>query len=242
MGKPHISYFRPFIRGRVHLISGHPSINGKADEVFQQYQDQAADGKIQFRRWPLRNLLSNYFSQNTGAPYQYIGGAERTTPLKDGAPAVLGALHLIQHRIETTLGMREDFNEVLSAAYMEKQKMAFHSDSERGLGPVVASLSLGSTAEMHFRLQSKYTVPGDRRKVAMSLILRHGDILVMEGAGVQKYYQHTVVPKSFRIVATVRSISPENYNGPRNDGHSTTCNTSGVPRAAKAWAGAAVAF
>ncbi|KAH9011931.1 hypothetical protein EDB85DRAFT_1878091, partial [Lactarius pseudohatsudake] len=219
------SYFRPFIRGRVHLISGHPSINGKADEVFQQYQDQAADGKIQFRRWPLRNvskgqLLSNYFSQNTGAPYQYIGGAERTTPLKDGAPAVLGALHLIQHRIETTLGMREDFNEVLSAAYMEKQKMAFHSDSERGLGPVVASLSLGSTAEMHFRLQSKYTVPGDRRKVAMSLILRHGDILVMEGAGVQKYYQHTVVPKSFRIVATVRSISPENYNGPRNDGQS----------------------
>ncbi|KAH8978208.1 hypothetical protein EDB83DRAFT_2243118 [Lactarius deliciosus] len=217
--------FRPFIRGRVHLIPGHPSINGKADEVFQQYQDQAADGKIQFRRWPLRSvskgqLLSNYFSQNTGAPYQYIGGAERTTPLKDGAPAVLGALHMIQHRIETTLGMREDFNEVLSAAYMEKQKMAFHSDSEPGLGPVVASLSLGSTAEMHFRLQSKYIVPGDRRKVAMSLILRHGDILVMDGAGVQEYYQHTVVPKNFRIVATVRSISPENYNGFRNDGQS----------------------
>ncbi|KAH8977000.1 hypothetical protein EDB83DRAFT_2538231 [Lactarius deliciosus] len=241
MGEPHVrTFILPHDRGRVHLIPGHPSINGKADEVFQQYQDQAADGKIQFRRWPLRSefdelvcllvstipllgkgqLLSNYFSQNTGAPYQYIGGAERTTPLKDGAPAVLGALHMIQHRIETTLGMREDFNEVLSAAYMEKQKMAFHSDSEPGLGPVVASLSLGSTAEMHFRLQSKYIVPGDRRKVAMSLILRHGDILVMDGAGVQEYYQHTVVPKNFRIVATVRSISPENYNGFRNDGQS----------------------
>jgi len=156
-------------------------------------------------------LLSNYFSQNTGAPYQYIGGAERTTPLEDGPKAVLGALALIKHRIATALGKDVPFNEVLSAAYMEKQKMAFHSDSERGLGPVVASLSLGSTAEMHFRLHAKYTVTEGHRKVAMSILLRHGDVLVMEGAGVQEYYEHTVVPKNFRIVATARFISPENY-------------------------------
>ncbi|KAI9442321.1 hypothetical protein H4582DRAFT_1927728 [Lactarius indigo] len=193
---PYVQTFvLPHDRGRVHLIPGHPSINKRANELFREYQDQAAEGTIQFRRWPLRShkcrgqLLSNYFSQNTGAPYQYIGGAERTTPLKDGAEAVVGALRLIQHRIETTLGMREDFNEVLSAAYMEKQRMAFHSDSERGLGPVVASLSLGCVAEMHFRLHSKYTVSDGHRKVAMSLILRHGDVLVMDGAGVQEYYE-----------------------------------------------------
>ncbi|KAH9054277.1 hypothetical protein EDB87DRAFT_115821 [Lactarius vividus] len=224
---PYVQTFvLPYDRGRVHLIPGHPSINKRADDLFGQYQKQAAEGTIQFRRWPLRShkcrgqLLSNYFSQNTGAPYQYIGGAERTTPLKDGAEAVLGALDLIKHRIVTTLGMREDFNEVLSAAYMEKQKMTFHSDSERGLGPVVASLSLGCVAEMHFRLHSKYTVSDGHRKVAMSLILRHGDVLVMDGAGVQEYYEHAVVPKNFRIVATARSISPENYNGLKNDGHS----------------------
>ncbi|KAH9036924.1 hypothetical protein EDB84DRAFT_1156137 [Lactarius hengduanensis] len=202
------------------------TINGEANDLFSKYQEQAAEGTIQFRRWPLRShkcrgqLLSNYFSQNTGAPYQYIGGAERTTPLKDGAEAVTRALDLIKHRIETTLGMREDFNEVLSAAYMEKQRMTFHSDSERGLGPVVASLSLGCVAEMHFRLHSKYTVSDGHRKVALSLILRHGDVLVMDGAGVQEYYEHAVVPKNFRIVATARSISPENYNGLKNDGHS----------------------
>jgi len=131
---------------------------------------------------------------------------------------VKDALGLIQRRIATALGKHIDFNEVLSAAYMEKQKMAFHSDSERGLGPVVASLSLGSLAEMHFRLNSKYTVPEGPRKVAMSLLLRHGDVLVMEGAGVQEYYEHAVVPKSFRIVATARSISPENYTPYSNDG------------------------
>ena len=57
-------------------------------------------------------------------PSQYIGGAARTTPLNEGAPAVLKALSLIQRRIESTLGKRIDFNEVLSAAYMEKQKMS----------------------------------------------------------------------------------------------------------------------
>jgi hypothetical protein len=58
---------------------------------------------------------------------QYIGGAERTTPLKEGAEPVRGALSLIRNRIETTLGKDIDFNEVLSAAYMEKQKMAVSS-------------------------------------------------------------------------------------------------------------------
>jgi hypothetical protein len=177
---PYIQTFDlPHDRGHIHLIPGHPSINNEANTLFGAYQKQASEGIIQFRRWPLRThkcrgqLLSNYFSQNTGAPYQYIGGAERTTTLKEGAEPVRGALSLIRNRIETTLGKDIDFNEVLSAAYMEKQKMAFHSDSERGLGPVIASLSLGCVAEMHFRLHSKYTISEGPRKVAMSLILRH---------------------------------------------------------------------
>ena len=37
---------------------------------------------------------------------------------------MLGALALIKHRIATALGKDVPFNEVLSAAYMEKQKMA----------------------------------------------------------------------------------------------------------------------
>jgi hypothetical protein len=37
---------------------------------------------------------------------------------------VLGALALIKNRIATALEKEVPFNEVLSAAYMEKQKMA----------------------------------------------------------------------------------------------------------------------
>jgi len=40
---------------------------------------------------------------------------------------VLGALALIKNRIGTALGRDIPFNEVLSAAYMEKQKMAVNA-------------------------------------------------------------------------------------------------------------------
>jgi len=88
--------------------------------------------------------------------------------------------------------------------------MAFHSDSERGLGDVVAGLSLGSPAVMHFRLHAKYQTPDlvGLQKIAMSVVLRHGDILVMDGAGVQQCYEHAVVPCNFRIAATARWIQP----------------------------------
>lgn len=59
---------------------------------------------------------------------------------------------------------------------------------------------------MHFRLHSKYMDTEGHRKAAMSILLRHvgainvglrrisplipqGDVLVMEGAGVQEYYE-----------------------------------------------------
>ena len=49
---------------------------------------------------------------------------------------MLGALALIKHRIATALGKDVPFNEVLSAAYMEKQKMAV-SDYDRRLFHII---------------------------------------------------------------------------------------------------------
>lgn len=33
----------------------------------------------------------------------------------------------------------------------------------------------------------------------------------MQGSEIQDYYEHTVEPMGFRMVATARVISPENY-------------------------------
>ncbi|KAF8160743.1 hypothetical protein B0H34DRAFT_697920 [Crassisporium funariophilum] len=199
------SFILPNGRGTLHHIQP-GTLLGRidADEIFIDYQKQASEGVLKFRRRGA--LLTNYFSQNSGEPYQYVGGTANTVPFEEAPGAVLRARELIQRRISQAISETYEFNEVLSAAYMERQKMAFHSDNEIGLGPVVAGLSLGSPALMHFRLNAKYDPEQKQKGILMTFVLRHGDVLVMEGAGVQKYYEHTVVPNNFRIAATARQI------------------------------------
>ncbi|KAF8070689.1 hypothetical protein FPV67DRAFT_1036975 [Lyophyllum atratum] len=209
------TFILPTGRGQIHHIqSTTPQGNSDADRIFEKYQEHMSAGRLKFRRWPMRAhkcrgpLLTNYFSHNSGEPYQYVGGTDNTVPFSKTSSAVTGARNLIQKRISQALGMNHEFNEVLSVAYMERQKMAFHSDSERGLGPVVAGLSLGSPALMHFRVHHKYLREDEieHKPIALTVVLRHGDVLVMDGAGVQESYEHTVVPTNFRIAATARTI------------------------------------
>ncbi|KAH7916571.1 2OG-Fe(II) oxygenase superfamily-domain-containing protein [Hygrophoropsis aurantiaca] len=204
-----LTFILPRQRGSIHLILGSPMANTTANDIFKEYQEEAASGQLKLRRYPLRTvmrgpLLTNYFSQNTGEPYQYIGGTGNTIPFKMAPECVNQAIALIKERAQLALGRDIGFNEILSAAYMERQKMSFHSDSEKGLGPTVASLSLGSTAFMHFRAYD--TATKGQPLHDLTLILRHGDVLIMEGEGVQKHYEHTVIPMNFRIAATARCI------------------------------------
>ncbi|KAG1776986.1 hypothetical protein EV702DRAFT_1104717 [Suillus placidus] len=208
----YLTFILPHERGRIHLILGTPLANKRADEVFRQYQEQADEGELLLRRYPLRlkklrgTFLTNYFSQNSGEPYQYVGGTGNTVPFDKAPSSVCGALALIKERSRLALQKDIPFNEILSAAYMEKQKMSFHSDSEHGLGPVVASLSLGSAAFMHFRARATSKEAKHASSNALTLILRHGDVLIMEGDGIQQHYEHTVIPMNFRIAATARCI------------------------------------
>ncbi|KAL0956319.1 hypothetical protein HGRIS_002472 [Hohenbuehelia grisea] len=203
----------PHARGQIiHIRAASPISNKEADRIFEDYQTQASNGTLPFRRWPLRShklrgpMLTHYFSQNTGVPYQYVGGSENTISFDDVPSAVQRARELICLRIKQALKRESQFNEVLSCAYMVKQKMAFHSDAEAGLGPLIAGLSLGAPALMHFRPHYHHEHDPSKRGIALSIILRHGDVLVMDGLDVQKYYEHTVIPTNFRIAATARDI------------------------------------
>jgi 2OG-Fe(II) oxygenase superfamily len=118
----------------------------------------------------------------------------------------------IRRQVSLVLGNAPAFNEILSAAYMVEQKMecrsenlvmhllihgTVHSDGEKDLGPIIASLSLGLPATMRFRpipsrWYSEEPVEGIVRKsppIVLTLTLRHGDVLIMEGAKIQEYYQ-----------------------------------------------------
>ncbi|OCB90685.1 hypothetical protein A7U60_g2120 [Sanghuangporus baumii] len=211
----HYIFGLPRDRGCIHLIRGNVLVNGRANELFRQYQDDALEKKF-LRRYPLRfhhargQMLTNYFSHNAGVPYKYAVSTNITDPFDQAPPCVNGALQLIRDRVSLIIKKEADFNEILTAAYMARQKMSYHTDDEKGLGPVVASLSLGSVAHMHFRHRRTATNASIEKQ--LSVVLRHGDVLAMEGALIQKQYEHSVVPVNFRIAATARCIDqgPEN--------------------------------
>lgn len=68
--------------------------------------------------------------------------------------------------------------------------MSDHSDGEKDLGPVVAALSLGAPAAMSFRpVPTKWSGNTKKPPNDIGLALYHGDILIMDGADIQEYYQ-----------------------------------------------------
>lgn len=90
---------------------------------------------------------------------------------------------------------------------MQGQKIAFHDDGEVGVGPIVATLSLGSDAAMSFRRKrskkdgAQPRPTGRMGRVCLKLTLRHGDVVVMQGADVQKYFEVRLL---FLLIAFAR--------------------------------------
>jgi alkylated DNA repair dioxygenase AlkB len=113
------------------------------------------------------------------------------------------ALRAVRDRLQCELGT--DFNSVLANLYRDgNDRMGWHSDGERELGPapVIASLSLGACRRFVLR---------HRRDVAAKLAIElpHGSLLVMRG-DTQRNYRHalpaTAKPVGARINLTFRRI------------------------------------
>ncbi|ODO06332.1 hypothetical protein L198_01564 [Cryptococcus wingfieldii CBS 7118] len=178
-----------------------------ATELFYEYQREATS-KSWFQRRSLKSgsLLAQHFAFNSGVPYKYIVDT-LSTPFDESPACVTKAVDRITSSVATVWGEEYQFNEILSVCYREGQKMGYHDDGEPGLGPVVASLSLGSSAMLSFRPK-----PGEKQRgnpdVALNITLSHGDFMIMDGHEIQRKYHHRVVPQGFRIAATARRISP----------------------------------
>jgi alkylated DNA repair dioxygenase AlkB len=160
---------------------------------------------------------------------------------------------------------RTEFNEVLAMGYFESQKIHYHDDGEFGLGPTIATLSLGAPGTMRIRMKARYfhgsssagvyddarPIPGcsqyearaalqpsldllkaqdpkayrarlkqipkelklkhsGHAKDVLKMELGHGDVVVMHGAELQKYYEHAVDHAGkLRFALTCRYIDPE---------------------------------
>ncbi len=99
-----------------------------------------------------------------------------------------------------------DFNSVLANLYRDgRDRMGWHSDNERELGPapVIASVSLGATRR--FVLKRR-----DDPSIKLALELPHGSLLVMAG-NTQSHYRHalpaTAKPIGVRVNLTFRRIT-----------------------------------
>ncbi|KAI5856269.1 hypothetical protein BZA05DRAFT_471384 [Tricharina praecox] len=228
--------------GTVTHMLANKATNGRfqdADWLLSEYQQ----ANLPFRRYTMQTVSgltrTAHFTYNVGAQYNYVAN-QPTVTFEEAHPVVRRARELLTLRVQM-LYPDVEFNEVLNVGYIENQKMNFHQDGEKGLGPTVASISLGCPAIMEFRIKAKNSKRGrrehrspsekedddeavakaaeercEKKRARLSLKLNHGDIVIMHGARIQTIWEHAAIPTGrFRIAATARYISEENSKKPR---------------------------
>ncbi|OLL21634.1 hypothetical protein NEOLI_001455 [Neolecta irregularis DAH-3] len=200
--------------GYVYHIVANQSGNIEADDLFYRYQTE----NVKFQRHELTThritgrLLTQQFTFNAGKSYKHVVSMN-TTPFDETPAVIRDTLTALNNRIrKVNLGVDPRFNEILSIAYMEGQKMGYHDDGEESVGDVIASISFGSSATMRFRRKKKLLKPTTAKagidnldlpdiqsgmnnrqlpvpgKVVLELKLNHGDVMIMWGRRIQRDY------------------------------------------------------
>ncbi|MGA9420963.1 MAG: alpha-ketoglutarate-dependent dioxygenase AlkB [Rhodanobacteraceae bacterium] len=159
----------------------------KADQLFAALLQEIAWEQYRLRLFGRRIAaprLSSWIG-DADASYRYSGTRFEPQPwtptvarLRDDLNARLGAL----------------FNSVLANRYRDgRDSMGWHADDEPELGarPLIASLSFGAPRRLRLRTCSD-------RRVALSIELAHGSLLVMAG-DTQRLYQHELPKTEARI-------------------------------------------
>ncbi|KAM7209622.1 hypothetical protein V8F20_000025 [Naviculisporaceae sp. PSN 640] len=179
--------------------------------------------------------LTRHFQQNFGARYKF-GVTVQSKGFNEAPDVILRALHRMvwagKNAVQATTSRLEEydlgpdgppptsneFNELLALGYMEDDRINYHDDGESELGPTVAALSLGSPSTMKFRpkLRSGFndSLPkkgsGKAFLDVLEVPMKHGDMMVMHGRAIHRYYEHAVEPMgSRRFSLTCRYIDPD---------------------------------
>lgn len=98
------------------------------------------------------------FGMNYGMPYKFIasGGSRSFETAPEAIRAARSRLNFAQRELVNEPEGYQDFNEELVFAYYQGQMIKYHDDGEKGLGPRIATLSLGAPADMSMRVKAKY--------------------------------------------------------------------------------------
>ena len=103
-------------------------------------------------------MRMNAFGMNFGMPYKFIasGDSRSFEEAPDAVKTARSLLNWAQRVFLNDDAGYQDFNEELVFAYMDGQRIKYHDDGEMGLGPRIATLSLGGAATMLLRVKAKY--------------------------------------------------------------------------------------
>lgn len=210
--------------GVLQLFKSTEAINHQHDgpnDLFRLMQERDFD----LRRRPVRQhnsngeILTNHFATNWGAPYKFVV-TQSSRGFSEAPVVIIKALKRLTWAGEQALKDIGEpfhpFNELLSIGYFEDCSIGFHDDGESTLGPTVATLSLGASATMALRPKAKAAIGVASRNAkgtknpVLRVTLDHGDMVIMHGSGVQKYYEHEVVPSgTLRFALTCRYVRPD---------------------------------
>jgi hypothetical protein len=275
-------YNIPGIDGFItHMIANKAILEeaGGPDAMFEELQQT----DVGLRRRPMPNgqlkgpNYCRHFTVNYGMPYKFIA-ATASHSFSDAARPITATRSRLNWAAKLLLSQetgktieqvsqewkQQEFNEVLALGYFEAQKINYHDDGEYGLGPTIATLSLGAPGSMRIRMKARHyhgvsnagvyddapPLPGcqqydarlalhpslqalkrtdskaytaRRKQIPKDLKLRssgqakdvlnmqlgHGDVVVMHGAELQRYYEHAVEHSGkLRFALTCRYIEP----------------------------------
>ncbi|KAH7112820.1 hypothetical protein B0J11DRAFT_393581, partial [Dendryphion nanum] len=151
----------PGIDGFVaHLVANKPIVeeSGGPNEMFEELQQN----DIGLRRRPLGTGMikgesyTRHFSVNYGMPYKFI--AATASESFDGAASAITKTRTRLNWASKMMAQdaHQEFNEVLALGYFEEQRMNYHDDGEFGLGPTIATLSLGAPGTMRLRMKARH--------------------------------------------------------------------------------------
>ncbi|KAF2807172.1 uncharacterized protein BDZ99DRAFT_365145, partial [Mytilinidion resinicola] len=143
-----------------HLIAN-KTVNEEPNGPNDMFEDLQLNS-IKLRRSPLPTAqlkgqsLTNHFVVNYGMPYKFIAGPQ-SHPFEHAARAIKTTRSRLNWAGRLVApDMPHAFNEVLALGYFEDQTISYHDDGEFGLGPTIATLSLGCTAKMKVRMKANH--------------------------------------------------------------------------------------
>jgi len=186
----------------------HMPLDTQDVEIFRRLKNEIVwrhEKVFVWGKWHLQPRLTAWYG-DPGKSYSYSGTEMHSLPWTH-------LLIEIKNRVEELTGSQ--FNSVLLNLYRDnRDRMGFHSDNERALGPepTIASLSYGATRTLIFKHKRVKSLP------PKSIALTSGSLLLMKGQ-TQQNWNHGINSESRpcgpRINLTFRQIYPEETATPR---------------------------